>query len=40
MSLAAPLVQEALEGDQHAFMLLVEPLLPARVSLSSRNAPI
>jgi len=34
MSLAAPLVQEALEGDQHAFMLLVEPLLPAAYRLA------
>jgi RNA polymerase sigma-70 factor (ECF subfamily) len=34
MSLAAPLVQEALEGDQHSFMLLVEPLLPAAYRLA------
>ena len=34
MSLAAPLVQEALDGDQHSFMLLVEPLLPAAYHLA------
>ena len=34
MSLAAPLVQEALAGDQHSFMLLVEPLLPAAYHLA------
>jgi RNA polymerase sigma-70 factor (ECF subfamily) len=34
MSLAAPLVQEALGGDQHAFVLLVEPHLPAAYRLA------
>jgi len=28
MILAAPLVQEAISGDQQAFVLLIEPLLP------------
>ena len=34
MSLAAPLVQEALDGDRHSFMQLVEPLLPAAYQLA------
>jgi RNA polymerase sigma-70 factor (ECF subfamily) len=34
MSLAAPLVKEALGGDQHAFVLLVEPHLPAAYRLA------
>jgi len=34
MSLAAPLLQDALGGDQHAFVLLVEPLLPAAYRLA------
>jgi len=34
MSFAPPLVQEATGGDQHAFVLLVEPLLPAAYRLA------
>jgi RNA polymerase sigma factor (sigma-70 family) len=34
MSLAPTLVQEAVDGDQQAFMLLVEPLLPAAYRLA------
>jgi RNA polymerase sigma-70 factor, ECF subfamily len=34
MILAAPLVQEALGGDQQAFVLLIEPLLPGAYRLA------
>src|ERR1700675_2110480 len=34
MSLAATLAQEAIGGDQQAFVLLVEPLLPAAYRLA------
>ena len=42
MILAAPLVQDALEGNQQAFLLLVQPLLPAAYRLAVgmlRSAP-
>jgi len=34
MILAAPLVQEALAGDQQAFVILIEPLLPGAYRLA------
>lgn len=34
VSLAQPLVQDALAGDERAFVLLVEPLLPAAYRLA------
>ena len=34
MILSPPLIQEALGGDQQAFLILVEPLLPAAYRLA------